>query len=88
MRCPPRVRASILRALFPLLALCTAAAGAAGTGGEGVAAPVAITVSQTYITVENRTGAPLVGGNMEIIAGGRLPAVPNGAAVPRGRQEA
>ena len=70
MRCPPRVRVSILRALFPLLALCTAAAcsgggpegaGATGTGGEGVAAPVAITVSQTYITVENRTGAPLVG---------------------------
>jgi hypothetical protein len=79
MRCPPCVRASLLRAIFPLLALCTAAAcsggnpegaGATGTGGEGVAAPVAITVSQTYITVENRTGAPLVGGNMEIIAGG------------------
>lgn len=34
---------------------------------------MAITVSQTYITVENRTGAPLVGGNMEIIAGGAFP---------------
>ena len=82
MRCLPRVRASILHASFLLLLLCTAAAcsggdpeaaGATGTGGEGAAAPVAITVSQTYITVENRTGAPLVGGDMEIIAGGAFP---------------
>jgi hypothetical protein len=81
MRCPPRVRSRLLLAIFPLLALCTAAAcsgdpegaGATGTGGDAVASPVVITVSPTYITVENRTGAPLVGGDMEIIAGGAFP---------------
>jgi hypothetical protein len=79
MRCPPRVRSRLLLAIFPLLALCTAAAcsgdpegaGATGTGGDAVASPVVITVSPTYITVENRTGAPLVGGDMEILENGR-----------------
>jgi len=82
MRCPPCVRSRLLLAIFPLLALCTAAAcsggdpeaaGATGTRGEAVASPVVITVSPTYITVENRTGAPLVGGDLEIIAGGAFP---------------
>jgi hypothetical protein len=81
---------SILRALLPLLALCAAAAcsggdpeatGATGTGGEGAAAPVAITVSQIYITVENRTGAPLVGGDLEITQVGVRP--PYRTALPR-----
>jgi hypothetical protein len=56
-------------------------AGATGTAGESVAAPVAITVSQTYITVENRTGAPLVGGEMEISQVGVRP--PYRTALPR-----
>src|SRR5688572_7449350 len=87
MRCPSRVRASILRATFPLLVLCTAAACSGGnpeagaTGTAGAAAPVAITVSQTYITVENRTGAPLVGGDMEITQLGVRP--PYRTALPR-----
>jgi len=90
MCCPPRVRASILRATFPLLALCTAAAcsggdpeaaGAVGTAGGAVAAPVAITVSQIYITVENRTGAPLIGGDLEITQVGVRP--PYRTALPR-----
>ena len=78
MGCPLRVRASTLRATFTLLALSTAwacsggnpEAGAAGTGG---AEPFTIEVSQTYITVENRTGLPLAGGQMEIIPAGVLP---------------
>ena len=89
MRCPPRVPASTLRAPFLLLALCMATAcsgdsetaGATGTGGDGAAAPVAITVSQTYITVENRTGAPLVGGDLEITQIGVRP--PYRTALPR-----
>ena len=89
MRCPFRVRASILRATLTLLALCTAGAcsgggnpeeaGAAGT--SGAAAPFVIEVSQTYITVENRTGVPLSGGLVEIIPRGVLP--PFKSTLPR-----
>lgn len=81
MRCPSRLRISSLHATFALLAVCTAAAcsggnsdvGATGTAGAGSEAPLAVEVSQTYITVENRTGAPLVGGQIEIIPRGILP---------------
>lgn len=86
MGCPLRVRASTLRAAFTLLALSTAWAcsggnetGAAGT--SGAAAPFTIEVSQTYITVENRTGLPLAGGQMEIIPAGVLP--PFKSTLPR-----
>ena len=78
MPCPPRVRLSILRATFTLLAVSAAAAcsngssgpGATGTAGAGENAPFAITVSQMYITIENRTGGPLARGEMEIIPAG------------------
>ena len=79
MRCPSRVRVSTLPALFICLAGWAAAgcsggnpqAGAVGTGGAADA-PFAIEISQTYVTVENRTGGPLVGGQIEIIPGGVL----------------
>ena len=79
MGCPSRVRASILRLTVTSLALSAAFAcaggnpesGAAGTAGaEG---PFALRVTQTYISVENRTGAPLVGGQLEIVQTGILP---------------
>ena len=79
MGCPSRVRASVLRLPVASLALCASIAcaggnlesGAAGTaGGEG---PFGLEVTQTYISVENRTGAPLVGGQLEIVQTGVLP---------------
>ena len=75
MRHPPRVRVSTLRVTLPLLAVCAAAACSGGdpAAGGSVDAPFAIEISQTYITVENRTGGPLVGGQVEIIVAGILP---------------
>jgi hypothetical protein len=67
--------------------VCAAAAcsggdlGAGAAGTAGVDAPVAITVSQTYITVENRTGGPLVGGDLEITQVGVRP--PYRTTLPR-----
>ena len=88
MRCPSRVRISPLPILFICFAACAVAgcaggnpqAGAIGTGGDADA-PFAIEIAQTYLTLENRTGGPLVGGQMEIIPGGVLPAFK--AALPR-----
>ena len=87
MRCPFRVRASVLRVTSLLLALCTVGAcggnpeEAAAAGTAGSEAPFVIEVSQTYITVENRTGVPLAGGQMEIIPRGVLP--PFKSTLPR-----
>jgi hypothetical protein len=39
--------------------------GAAGTAGTADA-PIGITIANTYVTVENRTGAPLLEGEMVI----------------------
>lgn len=70
MGCPLRV--SILRAIVTLFVLCAAAcggnpesAGAAGTAGTADA-PIAVTIENTYVTVENRTGVPLLNGEMVI----------------------
>lgn len=46
------------------------AAGAVGTSGTPT--PFTIEVSQTYLTIENRTGVPLAAGEIEIIPGGFL----------------
>ena len=88
MRCPFRVRASTLRVAFTLLALCTAVACASGSpeeagaaGTAGADAPFIIEVAQTYITIENRTGAPLAEGQMELIPRGVLP--PFRSTLPR-----
>jgi hypothetical protein len=55
-------------------------AGAAGTAGTADA-PIGITISNTYVTVENRTGAPLLEGEMVIDQLGVRP--PFRAALPR-----
>ena len=88
MGCPFRVRVSVVRAPLAVLALVAAAAcsggnpesGAAGTAGDANA-PFGVEVSQTYITIENRTGAPIVGGSMEIVPRGVLQ--PFRSALPR-----
>jgi hypothetical protein len=88
MRCQSRVGVLTPSALFICLAAFAVAgcsggnpqAGAIGTGGAA-GAPFAIDVAQTYVSVENRTGGPLLGGQMEIIPGGVLPSFK--AALPR-----
>lgn len=78
-----RVRVSTLGVTLTLLTVCAAAACSDADPGAGnsVDAPFAIEVSQTYITVENRTGGPLVGGQVEIIPVGILP--PFTSTLPR-----
>ena len=80
---PLRVRVSTFPVTLTLLAVCAAAACSGGDPGAGgsVDAPFAIEISQTYITVENRTEGPLVGGQVEIIPVGILP--PFTATLPR-----
>ena len=79
---PPRVRISTLRVMLTLLAVSAAASCSGGDPGAGSAnGSFAIEVSQMYITVENRTGSPLVGGDVEIIPVGILP--PFRSSLPR-----
>ena len=76
MRYPPRVRVSTPRVTLTLLAVFAAAACSGGDlagADSSVDAPFAIEVSQTFITIENRTGGPLVGGQVQIIPIGILP---------------
>ena len=83
MRRPPRVRVSTLRATLTLLTVCAAAACSGDDPGASgsVDAPFAIGISQTFITIENRTGTPLVGGTVDIVPRGVLP--PFRTALPR-----
>jgi hypothetical protein len=83
MGCPRRVRFATLM----LLVMCAAACGgnpesvnAAGTAGTADA-PIAISISNTYISVENKTGVPLLQGQMVITQLGVRP--PFRAALPR-----
>ncbi len=77
-----RVRVSTLGVTLTLLTVCAAAACSdADTAANSVDAPFGVEVSQTFITVENRTGGPLVGGQVEIIPVGILP--PFTSTLPR-----
>ena len=79
MRCPLRFGGSLALALVvSLAALVTAActsgetaeAGAVGTtAGE----PLVVTFSQTYLTLENRSGVPIVDGEIQIVPRGVMP---------------
>jgi hypothetical protein len=65
-------------ALFTV-AGCSGSGGAVATTGSNAA--VGIEVAQTFVTLENRTGSPLVEGQMEIRPVGVLP--PFKALLPR-----
>ena len=79
---PPRVQVSTLRVMLTLLAVSAAASCSGGDpGAASLDGAFAIEVSQMYITVENRTGLPIVGGDVEIIPVGILP--PFSASLPR-----
>ena len=78
MGCSSCVPASLLRLSLTSFALCAAVAcsacpEASGAGTAGADAPIHLEVSQTFVTVENRTGAILVSGRLEIIQTGILP---------------
>jgi hypothetical protein len=88
MRCLLQFRGLVLSAAFTLLAACfttgcssgtKAEAGAVATDGEGTA--IGLSVAQTYLTIENHTGAPLVEGEVAIVPSGLLP--PFHAPLPR-----
>jgi hypothetical protein len=86
MRCPFSVRVSTLHATLTLLALCAVASCSGGTPGAdgttgGAPAPFGVQISQTYVTIENRTGAAVVEGQVQIIPVGVLP--PFVSALPR-----
>lgn len=87
MRCPVRLRGSILIASSLALAALTlsacssgdtAEAGAVGTTATG---PLGITFSSTYLTLENRAGVPIVDARLEIVPRGVRP--PFRTTVPR-----
>jgi hypothetical protein len=77
MRCPLRFRgfvvASLLLAAPFGVAACSsgdpAEAGAVGTTGT----PLGVTMSQTYLSVENRSGVPILEGEIQIVPRGVMP---------------
>jgi hypothetical protein len=88
MRCLLHSRGLVPCAAFTLLAACLttgcssgtkAEAGAVATGGEAPA--IGLSFSQTYLTIENHTGAPLVAGEVAIIPAGLVR--PFRASLPR-----
>jgi hypothetical protein len=76
--CWPRSAISLVFTTLVLAAACFVAACSAkqseagAAGSSGTSAPFAIELSQTYLTIENRTGAIVTKGQMEIIPGGVL----------------
>ena len=80
MRCPSVSRGLVLSAAATLLSACVlsgcssspkAEAEAIGTAGDRPA--IGLSFSQAYLTIENHTGVPLVGGQIEIVPGGLMP---------------
>ena len=80
MRRPPRVGISTLGVTLTLLAV-SAVAACSGGGVQAEDGPFFIEISQTYVTVENRTGSPIVEGEVSIVPVGILP--PFIARLPR-----
>ena len=75
MRCLPAHRGLVIPAMLILAACflpgCSSTKAESGTvGTTGQSAPMAITLSQTYLTVTNHAGVPFVEGEVQIIPGG------------------
>ena len=81
MRGQFRVRVSTLLAAVLAVSAVASACSSANSTVDDPNAPFGIVVSQTYITVENRTGSPIIGGQVDIIPAGVLP--PFRAPLPR-----
>ena len=79
MRCPFGSRGLVLLSLL-LAAFFTAAcsgstteAGSSGTAGSGTDGPFLIALEQTYMTIESRSGTPIVSGTVTIMTGSLRP---------------
>jgi hypothetical protein len=79
MRCPFSSRGLVLSAATTLLTACVlsacssgpkAEAGAVSTAGERPA--IGLSFSQTYLTIENHTGVPLIDGQIDIVPAGLM----------------
>jgi hypothetical protein len=88
MRCLLISRGLVLSAAFLLLAACITTGCSSGTKAEagavatnGNAPAIGLSFSQTYLTIENHTGAPLVEGEAAIIPVGLM--APFRASLPR-----
>lgn len=82
MRCPLRFRAFLPVAVFlSVAALPLAACSSGESAGASSNDPIAITFSQTYLSIENRTGVPITEGRVEIIPRGIMP--PFRTSLPR-----
>ena len=79
MRCPLRFRGflpvAVLLSLaaFPLAACSSGESAEPGAIGTSSNDPIAITFSQTYLSIENRSGVPITEGRAEIVPRGILP---------------
>jgi len=79
MRWPLRFRGSLVVAVCLFLAPFTLAgcssgeSAEAGAVGTTAAGPLGVSVSSTYLTIENRAGVPLVDTKVEIIPRGLRP---------------
>jgi hypothetical protein len=81
MRCPLRFRGFVPAALFlTLAALPLAACSSSGDSAEAGAVgtsnandPLVVTFSQTFLTIENRSGVPIVDGELQIVPRGVMP---------------
>lgn len=82
MRCPLRFRGFLVVASLFLAVASVTACGSGKPAEAGSAnTPLAVTFSQTYLTVENRTGVPLVDGEVLIVPRGVMP--PFRTSLPR-----
>ena len=77
MRCLCDSRGWVLSTTIALMAACSLAgcssgtkAEAGGVGTSGDASGIGVSFAQTYLTIENHTGAPIVDGEVAIVPGG------------------
>jgi hypothetical protein len=87
MRCPFRARGLVVFVVFALAA-CSLAACSSGTKAEagsvatnGEAPAIGLSFSQTYLTLENHTSAPIISGDISIVPVGLMP--PFHTSLPR-----
>jgi hypothetical protein len=79
MRCPSPLRGFLPFVVVLSVAALSSAACASGetaeAGAVGTTAsdPLVVTFSQTFLTVENRSGVPIVEGEMQIVPRGVMP---------------
>jgi hypothetical protein len=79
MRCPLRFRGFVPAALFlslaafPLAACSSGDSAEAGAVGTAASDPLVVTFSQMYMTIENRSGVPIVDGELQIVPRGVTP---------------